>query len=96
MACIDENAPMASGMTAASAPPATITSAMPRLIISALSPRACALEAHAETCVRLGPRTPNCIDTCAEAAFAMSIGTRNGDSRLGPRFSMTRFITAPR
>jgi len=65
-------------------------SACPRSMIAAHSPIACALEAHAETWVRFGPFSPNCIETWAEPAFAMSIGTRNGDSRLGPRFSMSR------
>ncbi len=54
------------------------------------SPIACELEAQADTWVRLGPLRPNCIETCADPAFAMSMGTRNGDRRDGPRFSINR------
>jgi hypothetical protein len=57
---------------------------------SAHSPSECALEAQAETCVRLGPRTSNCIEICADPAFAISMGTRNGERRDGPRSFMSR------
>src|SRR5919201_830880 len=58
-------------------------------MISPHSPIPCELDAQADTCVRLGPLRPNCIETWADAAFAMSMGTRNGDNRLGPRSSMS-------
>src|SRR5688500_19453067 len=65
IACMVEKAPIASGSTAASEPPATITSACPRRIISADSPMECALDAHAETWEELGPCWPYLIEYCA-------------------------------
>jgi hypothetical protein len=38
-----------SGVTVASVPPATITSASPRSMMRNASPTACALDAHADT-----------------------------------------------
>jgi len=43
----------------ASEPPASITSAAPRRIISAASPMALVPEAHAVTMLMLGPRAPS-------------------------------------
>src|SRR5258708_12807032 len=57
-ACIALNAPIATLMSPASLPPASITSACPRRIVSVASPTPCALHAHADTGARLGPFSP--------------------------------------
>ena len=76
------------GQTAASVPPATITSARPRRIISSASPIESVPVAQAETVEKLGPFAPIIIETCPEAMSPSIIGTRNGLTRFGPLLSM--------
>ncbi len=60
---IAANPPTPIGVIAASDPPAIITSASPRLMISYASPIACADAVQAVHVARFGPRAPNRIDT---------------------------------
>ena len=69
----------------ASAPPAIITSASPRRIVSEDSPIAWPPVAHADTVVKFGPVMPKLIAIWPAPVFGMPIGTRNGLMRSGPR-----------
>ena len=74
----------AAGDTAASVPPANITSASPRWMIRNASPIAFVPEVQAVTSVITGPLSPRRIDTRADVIFAIIIGTANGLTRPGP------------
>src|SRR5437763_16176802 len=67
------------GIIAASAPPASITSQRPDATRRAPLPMACAPAAHAVATVSQGPRHPLRIDTMAEPALAIIMGTRKGE-----------------
>ena len=69
----------------ASAPPATITSASPRRIISLASPMAWPPVAQADTVVKFGPVIPNWMAIWPAPMLGMPIGMRNGLIRSGPR-----------
>ena len=70
--------------TAASAPPAIIASAAPRLMISNESPIACADAVHAVQVARFGPFAPKRIETCPAARLMMDEGMKNGEILRGP------------
>ena len=79
-----EKPAMVIGTMAASAPPATTTSASPERIIRSAQPIASAPEAQAET----GACTPalalNTKPTCAAGPLGISIGTVSGDTLRRP------------
>ena len=54
------------------------------------SPSAWFDEAQADSVAMLCPVSPKRIARCPAAAFAISIGTMNGDTRFGPFSSSTR------
>ena len=72
------------GVTAASAPPASITSAMPLRMYMTASPTAIAQAAQAVHDATSGPRVPSSIDTYAAPMFGISAGTQNGEKRSMP------------
>src|SRR5438105_2978448 len=76
--------PMPIGVMAASEPPAIITSAAPRRMISNASPIACADAEHAVQVAELGPLAPNRIDTWPAARLMMAEGMKNGEILRGP------------
>ena len=86
-------------MSPDSDPPASITSASPRRIISVASPIACALDAHAETCAMFGPLAPYFIAISPAAMSMIIIGMRNGETFRGSsscfRMLSTRVSTPP-
>ena len=86
-AFIDANAERVSGVIAASAPPATMTSQSPRWMICIAMPMAWPLDAQADATEVLGPRRLNWIETLPAAALTMSRGTTNGLTRRGPVWS---------
>ncbi len=69
----------------ASEPPATMTSAAPRRMISAASPMALAEALHAVTTHDTGPVRLCSIETRPAAMFGMILGTPVGLTRSGPR-----------
>ena len=81
---IAANPPTLIGVIDASDPPAIITSASPRRMISNASPIACADAVHAVHVARFGPRAPKRIDTCPAARLMMDAGMKNGEIRRGP------------
>ncbi len=78
------NPPIASSVTVASAPPATITSASPRRIDFAASPRQCVDVVHAVTMARFGPFAPSMIDRLPAIMLMIVPGMKNGEILLGP------------
>ncbi len=70
---------------AASAPPATMTSASSHWIRRAASPSACAPVAQAVTTAWFGPLKPYLIETWPEARLISADGMKNGLTRRGPR-----------
>jgi hypothetical protein len=72
---------MPSSQTAASAPPASITSASPHMISRAASPIACTPVAQAVTAEWFGPLKPYLIDRWPEPRLISADGMKNGDSR---------------
>src|SRR5687768_3681466 len=78
------NPPMPIGVMEASDPPAIITSASSRRIISKASPTECADAVHAVQVARLGPRALNRIETCPAARLMIVAGMKKGEMRLGP------------
>ena len=72
----------------ASVPPASITSASPRRIVSQASPMAWPPVAQAETIAKFGPRAPVLMATCPAATLGMPIGMKNGLIRSGPRSTL--------
>ena len=80
--------------TAASAPPATITSASPNAIMRLASPIAWAPVEHAVTTEWLGPLKPKRIDTWPLTRLIRLAGMKNGLTRLGPRCSSSIAVSA--
>src|SRR6185503_13638413 len=78
------NPPIPIGVMAASDPPAIITSAAPRLMISKASPMACADAEQAVQVAEFGPLAPNRIDTWPAARLMMADGMKNGELLRGP------------
>src|SRR5216684_3476664 len=78
------NPPIPIGVIAASDPPAIMTSAAPRRMISYESPIACAEAEQAVHVAELGPLAPNRIDTWPEARLMMAEGMKNGEILRGP------------
>jgi hypothetical protein len=72
---------MPSSHTAASAPPATITSASPSAISRAASPSACTPVAQAVTTEWFGPLKPYLIETWPEARLISAEGMKKGERR---------------
>src|SRR5215471_4829306 len=70
-----------SGLQAASAPPATITSASPSMIRRDASPMACTPVAQAVTALWLGPLKPYLMENWPEARLISAEGMKNGDRR---------------
>ena len=75
--------------TAASAPPATMTSASSSMIRRAASPIACAPVEQAVTTEWFGPLKPYRIETWPEASLISADGMKNGETRRGPRSCRT-------
>src|SRR5579872_1424120 len=84
IAFIEQKDAYANGVIAASLPPAIMTSASPRLIAFAASPRAWVPDAQADTTPKFGPRAPTSIATRPEHMFPMSEGMVKGDTLRGP------------
>ena len=78
-------AAMVMGLTQASAPPATTTSARPSRTSRAPSPTALVPVAHAVATARFTPVKPWKMPMTAAGALGIIIGTRNGLTRVGPR-----------
>ena len=78
------NPPTPIGVIAASDPPAIMTSAAPRRMISQASPMACADAEQAVHVAELGPRARKRMDTCPAARLMMAAGMKNGEIRRGP------------
>ena len=76
--------PTPMGVMADSEPPAIITSASSRRMISNESPMACADAEHAVHVAELGPLAPKRIDTWPAARLMMVAGMKNGEMRRGP------------
>ena len=72
------------GVIAASDPPAIITSAAPRRMISKASPIACADAEQAVQVAEFGPLAPKRIDTWPAARLMMADGMKNGEILRGP------------
>ena len=72
------------GVMAASDPPAIITSASLRLMISKASPMACAEAEHAVHVAEFGPLAPKRMDTWPAARLMIAAGMKNGEIRRGP------------
>ena len=71
-------------VSAASVPPATTTSASPRVIIRSASPIAWPPVAHAELTEKPGPCAPRRIAITPAAALGIIIGTKCGDTARSP------------
>src|SRR5579864_1634867 len=78
--------PTPMGVMAASEPPAIMTSASPRRMISHASPIACAEAEHAVQVAEFGPFAPNRIDTWPAARLMIADGMKNGEIFRGPPF----------
>ena len=77
--------PMPIGVTAASAPPASITSAMPLPDVhDGVADRHRAAPRRRCTTRPAGPRVPSSIDTYAAPMLGISAGTQNGENRSMP------------
>ena len=74
--------------TAASVPPANITSASPYWMVLVARPMALLPEAQAVTSASTGPMRPKLMDTCPAAILAIIIGTAKGLTLEGPLVSM--------
>src|SRR4051794_6048859 len=81
---IAANPPTPIGVIAASEPPAIITSASLRLMISKASPIACADAEHAVQVAEFGPLAPKRMETWPAARLMMAAGMKNGERRRGP------------
>ena len=94
-----QNPAMPSSHTAASAPPATITSASPHMISRAASPIACTPVAQAVTTEWFGPLKPYLIDTWPDARLISAEGMKNGDSRRArpscTRIDASKIVSSP-
>ena len=80
---------MPKGRIVASAPPQIMACASPRLMISAPSPMAFALDAQADMTAKFGPVSPNCMAMRPAARSVSIIGMVNGLTRRGPFWSST-------
>jgi hypothetical protein len=69
-------------LTAASAPPATMTSVSPRAISRAASPSAWTPVAQAVTAEWFGPLNPYLMETWPEARLISALGMKKGERRL--------------
>ena len=78
------NPPMPIGVMAASDPPAIMTSATPRRMISNASPMACAEAEQAVHVAELGPLAPYRIETWPAARLMMAEGIKKGEILRGP------------
>ena len=76
----------ASGVIAASAPPASTRAASPRRMIQKASPNACAPLAQAVAIARLGPRAPKWMATLAGSELGRQRGSASGEIRRAPRW----------
>ena len=74
---------MQKGVTPASVPPASITSAAPRRMRAAASPMPWLPEAHAVTTHDEGPRRPSSMETCPADMFTIVTGTISGERAIG-------------
>ena len=83
-AVICENAATVIGSVADSEPPAMHRSSVPSRSRRIASKIAWLLDEHAEMVAKFAPVSPNVMAMCPAGAFAMSIGTMNGDTRPGP------------
>ena len=72
------------GVMAASDPPAIITSASSRWMISNASPIACAEAEQAVHVAEFGPLAPKRMETWPAARLMMAAGMKNGEMRRGP------------
>jgi hypothetical protein len=72
---------MPSGLTAASAPPATMTSVSPNAIRRAASPSAWTPVAQAVTAEWFGPLNPYLMETWPEARLISALGMKKGERR---------------
>src|SRR3954453_19442544 len=81
---IAANPPTASGVIAASDPPAIITSASSRLMISKASPIACADAEQAVQVAEFGPLAWKRMETWPAARLMIDAGMKNGEIRRGP------------
>ncbi len=72
------------GVIAASDPPAIITSASSRRMISNASPMACADAEQAVHVAEFGPLALNRMETWPAARLMMEAGMKNGEMRRGP------------
>ena len=79
---------------AASAPPATMTSASPSAIMRLASPIACAPVEQAVTTAWLGPLNPKRIETWPLTRLIRLAGMKNGLTRRGPRCSSSTAVSA--
>src|SRR3954469_25179044 len=78
------NPPTPIGVMAASEPPAIITSASLRRMISNASPIACADAEQAVHVAEVGPLAPNRIETWPAARLMIAAGMKKGEIRRGP------------
>ena len=76
--------PMPSGVEPFSAPPATITSAVPSWICWAAKPMLWVPVVQAVTVAKLGPLKPYMMARLPAIMLMMVLGTKNGDSLRGP------------
>ena len=76
-------------VSAASAPPVTMTSASPYWIVRREEPIEWLAEAQAEATPQLGPPSPNAMAMWPAAAFSIILGTKKGLVLVGP-FSLKR------
>ena len=86
-AFIEQNPANESGVIPDSLPPAMATSIIPALMPRNASPSEWDADAHALTTQKFGPLKPYFIDTRPAAMSVIIMGTRNGDTRPGPRES---------
>ena len=86
--------PIASSVTVASAPPATITSASPRRIDLPASPMQCVEVVHAVTIAMFGPLAPSRIERLPAIMLMIVPGMKNGEMRRGPFFLSSSCIAS--
>src|SRR6185369_8653309 len=90
-AVIWEKAATVSGSVADSEPPAIQRSSVPSRSSRMASKIAWLLDEHAEIVAKFAPVRPNVIAMCPAGAFAMSIGTMNGETFPGPLVFSTSY-----
>ena len=87
---IAANPPTPIGVIADSDPPAIITSARPRRMISSASPMACAEAEQAVQVAEFGPLAPKRMETWPAARLMIAAGMKKGEMRRGPPSSSAR------